>query len=78
MVEEGVDRHYVSFLQSDDEMIYFNKSNFDTKIKEAMKKIDNTYKKRCPKLQLTQTKRLTSKCYALLLQKRKMVRLEEK
>lgn len=45
MVEEGVDRHYVGFLQSDDEMIYFNRSNFDTKIKEAMKKIDNTYKK---------------------------------
>jgi len=45
MVEEDVDRHYVGFLQSDDEMIYFNRSNFDTKIEEAMKKIDNTYKK---------------------------------
>ena len=45
MVEEGVDRHYVGFLQSDDEMIYFNKSNFDTKIKEAIRKIENTYKK---------------------------------
>ena len=45
MVEEGIDRHYVGFLQSDDEMIYFNRSNFDVKIEEAMKKIDNTYKK---------------------------------
>jgi hypothetical protein len=45
MVEEGVDRHYVGFLQSDDEMIYFNKSNFDRKIKEAINKIENTYKK---------------------------------
>jgi len=49
MVEKGVDRHYVGFLQSDDEMIYFNKSNFDTKIKEAMKKIENTYKKKVAK-----------------------------
>lgn len=45
MVENGVERHYVGFLQSDDEMIYFNRSNFDTKIKEAIKRIDNTYKK---------------------------------
>lgn len=45
MVEEGVDRHYVGFLQSDDEMISFDRSNFDTKTKEAMKKIDNTYNK---------------------------------
>ena len=45
MVEEGVDRHYVGFLQSDDEMIFFDRSNFDAKIEEAIKKIDNTYKK---------------------------------
>lgn len=45
MVEEGVDRHYVGFLQSDDEMIFFNRSNFDDKLEEAIKKIDKTYKK---------------------------------
>ena len=45
IVEEGVDRHYVGFLQSDDEMIYFERENFDEKIKEAITKIDNTFKK---------------------------------
>lgn len=45
MVEEEVDRHYVGFLQSDDEMIFFNRSNFAAKIKEAIKKIENTYQK---------------------------------
>jgi len=43
IVEEGVDRHYVGFLQSDDEMIYFERENFDEKIKEAITKIDNTF-----------------------------------
>lgn len=45
MVEEGVSRHYVGFLQSDDEMIFFNRENFDAKVKEAIKKIANTYEK---------------------------------
>lgn len=45
MVEEGVDRHYVGFLQSDDEMIFFDRSDFNDKVEEAIKKIDNTYKK---------------------------------
>jgi hypothetical protein len=44
MVEDGVNRHYVGFLHSDDEMIYFDRSNFDKKIEEAIKKIKNTYK----------------------------------
>lgn len=46
MVETGVARHYVGFLHSDDEMIYFDRSNFDAKINDALKKIDNTYIKR--------------------------------
>jgi hypothetical protein len=45
MVEEDVDRHYVGFLQSDEEIIYFNRLNFDGKIEEAIRKIDNTYKR---------------------------------
>lgn len=45
MAEREVDRHYVGFLQSDDEMIFFDRSNFDEKIEEAIRKIDNTYKK---------------------------------
>jgi hypothetical protein len=45
MVEEGVDRHYIGFLQSDDEMIFFDRSNFEAKIEEAIEKIINTYKK---------------------------------
>lgn len=45
MVEEDVERHYVGFLQSDDEMIYFKRSNFDIKAEEAVKKIINTYNK---------------------------------
>lgn len=45
MVEEGVARHYIGFLQSDDEMIYFTRENFVAKSQEAIKKIDNTFKK---------------------------------
>lgn len=43
MVEQKVDRHYVGFLQSDDEMIFFDRSNFDSKIEQAIKKIDKTF-----------------------------------
>lgn len=43
MVEEKINRHYVGFLQSDDEMIYFNRGNFEVKIVEALKKINNTF-----------------------------------
>lgn len=49
MVESGVARQYVGFLQSDDEMIYFDRSNFDTKINDALAKIDSTYRKRLEK-----------------------------
>lgn len=45
MVEEGVDRHYVGFLQSDDEIIFFDRLNVDGKIEEAIRKIDITYKR---------------------------------
>lgn len=45
IVEEGVERHYVGFLQSDDEMIFFNRNNFEGKIEQAIQKIENTYKK---------------------------------
>lgn len=45
MVEEGIERHYVGFLQSDDEMIYFDRDNYITKMIEALKKIDCTYQK---------------------------------
>jgi hypothetical protein len=45
MVEEGIERHYVGFLQSDDEMIYFNRDSYRTRMIEALKKIDCTYQK---------------------------------
>jgi len=45
MVETDVDKHYVGFLQSDDEMIYFDRKNFKSKVDEAIKKIDNTFRK---------------------------------
>lgn len=44
MVEQDVDGHYVGFLQSDDEMIFFDRPDFDEKVVQAIKKIDNTYK----------------------------------
>lgn len=47
MVEEGIDRDYVGFLQSDDEMIFFERTGFEKKIKEAIKKINNTYDRHC-------------------------------
>lgn len=45
MVEEGIERHYVGFLQSDDEMIYFNRDSYRTRMIEALKKIECTYQK---------------------------------
>jgi len=45
MVEDGIERHYVGFLQSDDEMIYFSRDNYGIKMREALKKIDCTYQK---------------------------------
>ena len=45
MVETDVDRHYVGFPQSDDEMIYFDLKNFKSKVDEAIKKIDNIFRK---------------------------------
>lgn len=43
MVQEGVERHYVGYLQKDDQMIYFNESNLETKISEAIRMIEITY-----------------------------------
>lgn len=45
MVEEGVERHYVGFLQSDDEMIFFNRNNHESKMQAAVQKIGKTFKK---------------------------------
>lgn len=45
MVEEGIERHYVGFLQNDDEMIYFNRENFISKMRDAVSKIDKTFQK---------------------------------
>jgi len=45
MVEEGIERNYVGFLQSDDEMIFFNRENYKSKMRDAVKKIDKTFQK---------------------------------
>ena len=45
MVEPGVDRHYVGFLHSDDEMIYFDRSDFDASVRVAVGKIEATYRR---------------------------------
>lgn len=45
MVEEGVERHYVGFLQSDDEMIFFNRKDHESKMQAAVRKIDKTFQK---------------------------------
>jgi len=45
MIEEGVERHYAGFVQTEEQMISFNRTNFDTKTEEIIKAIDETYKK---------------------------------
>jgi beta-lactamase class D len=45
MVEEGIERYYVGFVQNDDQIIYFNMANFNTKVEDVIKRIDNIYKK---------------------------------
>lgn len=46
MVERGVDRHYVGFLQGDDQMIYFERPDFEERAIEAIETIDRTYIKK--------------------------------
>ncbi|MGA2525437.1 MAG: hypothetical protein ABSF79_02305 [Smithellaceae bacterium] len=43
MVEEGIERHYVGFVQNDDQIIYFNMADFSTKAEDVIKRIDATY-----------------------------------
>ena len=45
MVEEGIERHYVGFVQSDDQIINFKKAEFGIKAEEVVKIIDAIYKK---------------------------------
>lgn len=45
MVEEGVERHYIGFVQDDAQIINFNKADFSIKAEEVVKTIDATYKK---------------------------------
>jgi hypothetical protein len=45
MVEEGIERHYVGFVQNEEQIIRFNKTDFDTKAKALIKRIDIIYKK---------------------------------
>ena len=42
MVEEGVDRHYVGFLQGDDQLIYFERDEFSAKMIETVEIILRT------------------------------------
>ena len=44
MVEEGIERHYVGFVQDDDQTIYFNMPDFSMKAEEVVKIIDASYK----------------------------------
>ena len=45
MVEEGVDRHYVGFLQGDDQLIYFERDEFSAKMIETVEMILRTLEK---------------------------------
>ena len=45
MIEEGVERHYAGFIQNDEQIIHFNKADFNTKAEEALKRIDAIFKK---------------------------------
>lgn len=45
MVEEGIERHYVGFVQNDDQIINFNTADFSIKAEEVIKIIDTIYKK---------------------------------
>jgi len=45
MFEEGVERHYVGFVQDDDQIIYFNRADFNAKAENVVKRIDTIYKK---------------------------------
>jgi len=45
MAEEGIERHYLGFLQNEDQMIYFNRASFSAKAEEVLKRIDTIYKK---------------------------------
>jgi len=45
MVEEGIERHYVGFVQNDDQIIYFNTADFSAKAEDVAKRIDTIYKK---------------------------------
>jgi hypothetical protein len=45
MVEDGIERHYLGFLQNEDQMIHFNRANFSAKAEEVLKRIETIYKK---------------------------------
>jgi hypothetical protein len=45
MIEEGIERHYVGFVQNDDQIIYFNMADFSAKVEDVVKRIDTIYKK---------------------------------
>ena len=45
MVEDGVERHYVGFVQNDEQLFHFNKEDFNAKAEGVIKRIDNIFKK---------------------------------
>lgn len=45
MVEEGIERHYVGFVQDDDQIINFNRADFSAKAEAVIKRIDTIHKK---------------------------------
>jgi predicted RNA-binding Zn-ribbon protein involved in translation (DUF1610 family) len=45
MVESGVDRHYVGFLQNDDQLVYFERDEFAQKMIDAVNMIKGTLEK---------------------------------
>ena len=45
LIEERVERHYAGFVQTDEQMVSFNRITFDSKAEVIVKKIDEIYKK---------------------------------
>ncbi|HDQ03923.1 MAG TPA: hypothetical protein ENN23_05045 [Deltaproteobacteria bacterium] len=45
MAEEGIERHYIGFVQSDEQIISFTRDNFSARAQDVINGIDTIYKK---------------------------------
>jgi hypothetical protein len=45
MVEDGIERHYVGFVQNDDQIINFNTADFSVKAEDLITRINFIYNK---------------------------------